>query len=90
MNERNIQPLSDDYIKFLRLGEHYVGKTGEGILAFITNNSFIDGIIYRKMREELMKTFDKVYIIDLHGNAKKKKFALTVVPTKTYLTSCRA
>jgi predicted helicase len=73
LNERNIQPLSDDYIKFLRLGQHYVEKTGEGILAFISNNSFIDGIIHRKMREELMKTFDKIYILDLHGNAKKKE-----------------
>ncbi len=75
LNERNIQPLSDDYIKFLRLGQHYVEKTGEGILAFISNNSFIDGIIHRKMREELMKTFDKIYILDLHGNAKKKETA---------------
>ena len=75
LNERNIQPLSDDYIKFLRLGQYYVEKTGEGILAFITNNSFIDGIIHRKMREELMKTFDKVYVLDLHGNAKKKETA---------------
>jgi len=73
LNERNIQPLSDDYIKFLRLGQYYVEKTGEGILAFISNNSFIDGIIHRKMRKELMKTFDKVYILDLHGNAKKKE-----------------
>ena len=75
LNERNIQPLSDDYIKFLRLGQHYIEKTGEGILAFISNNSFIDGIIHRKMREELMKTFDKIYVLDLHGNAKKKEKA---------------
>ncbi len=80
LNERNIQPLSDDYIKFLRLGQHYVEKTGEGILAFITNNSFIDGIIHRKMREELLKTFDKVYVIDLHGNAKKKEVCLDGSP----------
>ncbi|MEQ1553558.1 MAG: N-6 DNA methylase [Ferruginibacter sp.] len=80
LNERNIQPLSDDYIKFLRLGQHYVEKAGEGILAFITNNSFIDGIIHRKMREELMKTFDKIYIMDLHGNAKKKEICLDGSP----------
>lgn len=75
LNERNIQPLSDDYIKFIRYGQHFIEKTGEGILAYISNNSFIDGIIHRKMREELMKTFDKVYILDLHGNAKKKETA---------------
>ncbi|MBK9248770.1 MAG: N-6 DNA methylase [Ignavibacteria bacterium] len=75
LNERNIQPLSDDYIKFIRFGQHFIDKTGEGILAYISNNSFIDGIIHRRMREELMKTFDKMYILDLHGNAKKKETA---------------
>lgn len=75
LNERNIQPLSDDYIKFIRYGQHFIEKTGEGVLAYISNNSFIDGIIHRKMREELMNTFDKVYILDLHGNAKKKETA---------------
>ena len=75
LNERNIQPLSDDYIKFIRYGEYFINKTGEGILAYISNNSFIDGIIHRKMREHLLKTFDKIYILDLHGNAKKKKTA---------------
>ena len=73
LNERNIQPLSDDYIKFIRFGQHFIEKNGEGILAYISNNSFIDGIIHRKMREELAKTFDKIYILDLHGNSKKKE-----------------
>jgi predicted helicase/very-short-patch-repair endonuclease len=73
LNERNIQPLSDDYIKFIRFGQHFVEKNGEGILAYISNNSFIDGIIHRKMREELAKSFDKIYILDLHGNSKKKE-----------------
>ena len=73
LNEKNIQPLSDDYIKFIRFGQHFIEKNGSGILAYISNNSFIDGIIHRKMREELMKTFDKIYILDLHGNAKKKE-----------------
>jgi hypothetical protein len=73
LNEKNIQPLSDDYIKFIRFGQHFIEKNGSGILAYISNNSFIDGIIHRKMREELMKTFDKIYILDLHGNSKKKE-----------------
>ena len=73
LNERNIQPLSDDYIKFIRFGEHFINKNGEGILAYITNNSFIDGIIHRQMRKHLLETFDKVYILDLHGNSKKKE-----------------
>src|SRR5690554_4367901 len=73
LNERNIQPLSDDYIKFIRSGQHYIEKNGEGILAYISNNSFIDGIIHRQMRKNLLETFDKIYILDLHGNAKRKE-----------------
>jgi predicted helicase len=76
LNERNIQPLSDDYIKFIRLGQHFIEKNGEGILAYISNNSFIDGLIHRQMRKNLIDTFDKIYILDLHGNAKKKETAL--------------
>ena len=75
LNERNIQPLSDDYIKFIRLGHYYVEKNGEGILAYISNNSFIDGIIHRQMRKALMETFDEIYILDLHGNYRKQETA---------------
>ena len=75
LNERNIQPLSDDYIKFIRLGHYYVEKNGEGILAYISNNSFIDGIIHRQMRKALMETFDEIYILDLHGDTRKKETA---------------
>lgn len=71
LQERNIQPLSDDYIKFIRLAHYYVQKNGEGIVAFITNNSFLDGIIHRGMRWQLLRAFDSIYILDLHGNAKK-------------------
>lgn len=73
LNERNIQPLSDDYIKFIRLGQYYVQKNGSGILAYISNNSFIDGLIHRQMRKSLLETFDKIYILDLHGNTRKKE-----------------
>ncbi|MDX8390409.1 MAG: N-6 DNA methylase, partial [Mariprofundaceae bacterium] len=73
LNERNIQPLSDDYIKFIRYGQHFIEKNGEGILAYISNNSFIDGIIHRQMRKHLLESFDMIYIVDLHGNSKKKE-----------------
>jgi predicted helicase len=73
LNERNIQPLSDDYIKFIRFGQHFIDKNGSGVLAYISNNSFIDGIIHRQMRKHLLESFDKIYILDLHGNAKKKE-----------------
>lgn len=76
LNEKNIQPLSDDYIKFIRMGESFIEKNNEGILAYISNNSFLDGVIHRQMRKHLMQTFDKIYILDLHGNAKKKETSL--------------
>ena len=70
LNERNIQPLSDDYIKFIRLAQHYIEKNGEGVIGFISNNSYIDGIIHRQMRRSLATAFDKIYILNLHGNSK--------------------
>ena len=76
LNEKNIQPLSDDYIKFIRYAEHYIEKNKTGIVAMITNNSFLDGIIHRQMRKHLLEIFDEIYILDLHGNAKKKETAL--------------
>ena len=74
LNERKIN-LDDDYIKFIRYGQYYIDKKGEGILAYISNNSFIDGITHRQMRKSLLESFDKIYILDLHGNAKKKETA---------------
>ncbi len=75
LNERKIN-LDDDYIKFIRYGQHYIDKNGSGILAYISNNSFIDGITHRQMRKSLLESFDKVYILDLHGSAKKIETAL--------------
>jgi len=73
LKEKSYNSLSDDYVKFIRYGQHYVQKNGDGILAYISNNSFIDGITHRQMRKNLLETFDKIYILDLHGNAKKKE-----------------
>lgn len=67
-SERNIQPLSDDYIKFIRFAQWKIEQTGQGIVAMITNHSFLGGLIHRGMRQELMKTFDEIYLMDLHGN----------------------
>jgi type I restriction-modification system DNA methylase subunit len=73
LNERNIQPLSDDYIKFIRFGQYYIEKNGSGVLAYISNNSYADGIIHRQMRKDLLECFDRVYILNLHGNSKRKE-----------------
>ena len=74
LNERKLN-LDDDYIKFIRYGQHFIEKNGSGILAYISNNSFIDGITHRQMRKSLLTTFDQIYILDLHGNAKRKETA---------------
>lgn len=71
LKEKNIQPLSDDYIKFIRFAEHFIEKNETGIVAMITNNSFLNGRIHSQMRKHLLETFDDIYIVDLHGNSKK-------------------
>jgi hypothetical protein len=80
LNERNIQPLSDDYVKFIRFGQYFIDKNESGVLAYISNNSFIDGLIHRQMRKNLLQSFDKVYILDLHGSAKKNETAVDGSP----------
>jgi predicted helicase len=67
--------LQDDYVKFIRYGEHFIEKNTEGVLAFINNHSFLDNPTFRGMRWHLLNTFDKIYVIDLHGNFKKKEIA---------------
>jgi predicted helicase len=65
--------LNDDYVKFMRYGQHFIEKNGSGILAYINPHGFLDNPTFRGMRWNLLKTFDKIYTIDLHGNSKKKE-----------------
>ena len=67
--------LSDDYVKFIRFGQWRIDKSGVGILAFITNHSYLDNPTFRGMRRSLLQTFDEIYLLDLHGNSKKKERA---------------
>ncbi|MBF0538765.1 MAG: N-6 DNA methylase [Nitrospirae bacterium] len=73
-NERKYS-LNDDYVQFIRLGEHYIEKNGEGILAYITNHGYLDNPTFSGMRWHLLSTFDDIYILDLHGIARNKKVA---------------
>lgn len=73
LNERNPKWINDDYCKFIRLGQSFVDKNTEGVLAYINNHSFLDNPTFRGMRWSLMQSFDRIYIIDLHGNSKKKE-----------------
>jgi hypothetical protein len=76
LNERNPKWLNDDYVKFIRYGQYFIEKNGSGILAFINPHGYLDNPTFRGMRWNLLKTFDKIYTIDLHGNSKKKETAL--------------
>lgn len=67
--------LNDDYVKFLRYGQHFMEKNGSGVLAYINPHGFLDNPTFRGMRWHLLKTYDKIYTIDLHGNSKKKETA---------------
>jgi len=69
-NEKNIQPLSDDYIKFIRFAHWKIENLGQGIIGMITNNSYLSGLIHRGMRKKLLECFQKIYILNLHGNAR--------------------
>jgi len=73
LREKNSKWISDDYVKFLRCGQHFIEKNGEGILAFINPHGYLDNPTFRGMRWNLLKTYDKIYTIDLHGNSKKKE-----------------
>jgi hypothetical protein len=68
-DERNIQPLSDDYIKFIRFAHDRIERTGYGIIGMITNHSYLSGLVHRGMREELTRTFNEIYVLNLHGSA---------------------
>lgn len=65
--------LNDDYVKFIRFGEYFITKNGEGVLAFINPHGFLDNPTFRGMRWHLLNNFDKIYTVDLHGNSKKKE-----------------
>jgi len=65
--------LQDDYVKFLRFAQWKIQTSGYGIVGMITNHGYLDNPTFRGMRQSLMKTFDEIYILDLHGNSLKKE-----------------
>jgi len=73
LGERNPKWLQDDYVKFLRFAQWKIQKAVQGVIGMITNHSYLDNPTFRGMRQSLMKTFDKIYILNLHGNSLKKE-----------------
>ncbi|GAH57623.1 unnamed protein product, partial [marine sediment metagenome] len=66
----NLMALHNDYVKFIRFAQWKIKQNNYGIVAYITNNSYIDGLSFRGMRSSLRKDFDKIFIIDLHGDSR--------------------
>lgn len=75
LGERNPKWLNDDYVKFIRFAQLKMDAIDEGIVGVITNHSWLDNPTFRGMRQSLMRTFQQIYVLDLHGNAKKKERA---------------
>lgn len=69
----NTKWVNNDYVKFIRFGEYFIQRNGQGLLTYITDNSFLDSLSFNGMRHHLLRTFDKIYIINLHGNSKIKE-----------------
>ncbi len=69
----NPKGLNNDYCKFIRLGQNFVERTQEGVLAYICGNTFLDTRLFRGMRYNLLKEFDDIYVVNLHGSSKRKE-----------------
>lgn len=74
LEERKVW-LQNDYVKFIRFGQWRIERTGQGILGFITDHSYLDSPTFRGMRQSLINTFDEIYILDLHGDTKRRESA---------------
>jgi predicted helicase len=75
LGEKNPKWLQDDYVKFIRFGQWRINKTGYGILAYISNHGYLDNPTFRGMRQQLLRDFTDIHVLDLHGNLKKKERA---------------
>jgi hypothetical protein len=71
LGERNPKWLNDDYVKFIRFAQLKMDAVQEGVVGIITNHSWLDNPTFRGMRQSLMRSFEQIYVLDLHGNAKK-------------------
>lgn len=75
LDEANPKWLQDDYVKFIRWAQWKLDKVEEGVVAFVTNHGYLDNPTFRGMRQSLMRSFDEIYVYDLHGNTRKKEKA---------------
>lgn len=72
-DEKNPKWLLDDYVKFMRFAQNKIESLGHGLFGFISNNAFLDNPTFRGLRHSLLECYDELYILNLHGNARKKE-----------------
>ncbi|KNE23486.1 DNA methyltransferase [Helicobacter pylori] len=72
-DEKNPKWLLDDYVKFMRFAQNKIESLGHGLFGFISNNAFLDNPTFRGLRRSLLECYDELYILNLHGNARKKE-----------------
>ncbi len=77
LGDRNLKALQADYVKFIRWAQWRIDKNGEGVVGYIVNNSFLDGLMFRGMRQSLLESFNVIYLLNLHGSIRKTE----AVPT---------
>ncbi len=71
--EKNPKWLLDDYVKFMRFAQNKIESLGHGLFGFISNNAFLDNPTFRGLRRSLLECYDELYILNLHGNTRKKE-----------------
>src|SRR5450756_2438525 len=72
LNEKKLN-LDDDFIKFIRFAQWRIERTGCGIVGVVTNNAYLDGPTHRRMRAELLRAFDSIHLLDLHGSSRRRE-----------------
>ena len=71
------RPLQSDYVKFIRWAQWRIDRNGEGVIGYIVNNGFLDGQVFRGMRQHLTDSFNVIYLLNLHGSIRRQE----AVPT---------
>ena len=73
LGERSTKALQADSIKFIRWAQWRIDGNGEGVIGYVVNNNFLDGLVFRGMRQSLMNSFNAIYHLNLHGSGRRRE-----------------
>jgi hypothetical protein len=66
------QGLNDLYVRFFRIAERQITeRSGRGLVCYVSNNSWLDGLSHPGLRERLLLSFDNIFIDNLHGDKRR-------------------